>query len=320
MPSADHAIIMYSVYGADVFFNACDLQVPPVFTPLNDDQSINYDIIPAYAKYLADEEIKAVLVGGTTGESMSLSVADRKKIADAWVKAGKSHWLHIMVQVGGAPLPDVLELARYCSEIGVDSLLTLPELYFKPQSVAELVDYVKLVADAAPNLPVLYYHIPSFTNVQIHMPSFVLEATQSIPTFKGIKFTSNDLSECAQVLRALKKGQQVFLGSDTLIAPAALLNIRSSIGTTFNLFPRLAQNILETVDTTVLDKVMKLQEKLSLAIEALTIEGRWVPVMKAGMEIVSGLKMGPPALPQTPISEEAKKRIESRLRTLEMII
>ncbi|XP_045776293.1 N-acetylneuraminate lyase-like isoform X2 [Maniola jurtina] len=250
---------------------------------------------------------------------MSLSVADRKKIANVWVQAGKPYRFHIMVQVGGAPLPNVLELAGYCSKIGVDSLLTLPELYFKPQSVAELVGYVKLVANAAPNLPVLYYHIPSFTKVEIHMPSFVREATLSIPNFKGIKFTSNDLSECAQVLRALKTGQEVFLGSDTLLAPAALLGIKSSIGTTFNLFPRLAQDILTAVENEDIKQARALQERLSVAIEAFTIEGTWVPVMKAGMEIVSGLKMGPPALPQMPISEEAKKRLAS-IRTLKMTV
>lgn len=43
---------------------------------------------------------------------MSLSVAERKKVIDAWVAAGKTTKLHIQVQVGGAPLPDVVELVR----------------------------------------------------------------------------------------------------------------------------------------------------------------------------------------------------------------
>ncbi|KAJ8723740.1 hypothetical protein PYW07_007720 [Mythimna separata] len=84
--------------------------MPPVFTPLNDDLTINYGAIPPYAKFLADSGIKSVLVGGTTGEHMSLAVADRKKVIDAWVAAGKSTGLHIQVQVGGAPLADVTEL------------------------------------------------------------------------------------------------------------------------------------------------------------------------------------------------------------------
>ncbi|XP_026743139.1 N-acetylneuraminate lyase-like [Trichoplusia ni] len=298
-----------------VSFNVTGL-MPPVFTPLNDDLTINYDIIPAYAKFLVDSGIKAVLVGGTTGEHMTLSLEDRKKVIDAWLKTKKTTGLHIQVQVGGAPLSDAVNLASYCQKIGVDSLLTLPELYFKPATVEELVFYVAQIAKAAPKLPVLYYHIPRMSKVEISMPAFVTAATASIPNFKGLKFTSNDLSEGAQVLRALKNDQEMFLGGDSLLAPAALLGVRSSIGTSYNLFPRLAQEILDAVANNEVLKARALQEKLSLAIEAHTSEGPWVPIMKAGMEIVTGIKMGPPALPQRPLSAEAKQRIQARLRTL----
>ncbi|KAI5631016.1 dihydrodipicolinate synthetase family domain-containing protein [Phthorimaea operculella] len=296
-----------------VVFNARGL-VPPVFTPLNDDLTVNFAAIAPYAQWLAKNGIKSVLVGGTTGEHMSLSVADRKKVVDEWVKVAKTTGLHIMVQVGGAPLPDVTALASYYQTAGAHSLLTLPELYFKPSNVSELVFYVEQVAKAAPKLPVLYYHIPHMSKVEVNMPAFVTAATAKIPNFKGIKFTSNDLSDCAQVLRALKDDQEVFLGADTLIAPAALLGIKSSIGTSFNLFPKLAQDILDAVEKGDVTKARGLQEKLSLAIEAHTCEGPWVPIMKAGMEIATGIKVGPPSLPQQPLDADAKKRIADRLK------
>lgn len=53
-----------------------------------------------------------ISVNGTTGEGPSLSVAERKTITEAWVNVSKKTKLHIMVQVGGAPLPDVIELVR----------------------------------------------------------------------------------------------------------------------------------------------------------------------------------------------------------------
>ncbi|XP_047512346.1 N-acetylneuraminate lyase-like isoform X1 [Pieris napi] len=293
--------------------------IPPVFTPLNEDLTVNYKEISSYADYMVVNGIKAVLVGGTTGEHMSLSVSDRKKIIEAWVKTKPRSGLHIMVQVGGAPMADVLELAKFCASANVDSLLTLPELYFKPKTVTELVNYVELVSKAAPNLPVLYYHIPSMSKVEINMPAFVTEATSKIPNFKGIKFTSNDLSEGVQVKRNLKEDQEVFLGADTLLAPAALLGIKSSIGTSFNLFPKLAQNILGAVENGDVKKANSLQRTLSLAIEAHLPEGDWVPIMKFGMEIASGLTMGPPALPQQPISTESRNRIVARLKLLKMI-
>lgn len=50
----------------------------------------------------------------------------------------------------------------------------------------------------------------------VNMPLFVKEASNRISNFKGIKFTSNDLAEAAQVLRVLKDDQEIFLGADTV--------------------------------------------------------------------------------------------------------
>lgn len=47
----------------------------------------------------------------------------------------------------------------------MDSILCLPELYFKPTDTKNLMNYLKNVGEAAPNTPLLYYHIPMLTNV-----------------------------------------------------------------------------------------------------------------------------------------------------------
>lgn len=52
---------------------------------------------------------------------MSLSVGDRKKVIDAWVKVAKTTGLHIQVQVGGAPLQDVLDLVRTIKTTALNS-------------------------------------------------------------------------------------------------------------------------------------------------------------------------------------------------------
>jgi hypothetical protein len=55
--------------------------------------------------------------------------------------------------------------AEHAESLGSDALLCLPELFNKPQTVDELVRYLKYVAQAAPKTPLLYYHIPSYTGV-----------------------------------------------------------------------------------------------------------------------------------------------------------
>lgn len=50
------------------------------------------------------------VVNGTSGEGMSMNVDERKAVTEAWLKAAKTTKQHVMVQVGGTNLPDVLEL------------------------------------------------------------------------------------------------------------------------------------------------------------------------------------------------------------------
>lgn len=106
-----------------------------------------------------------MLVHGSTGEGPALSVKERKAISEAWVAAAKPTNLHVMIQVGGCPFPDVKELAEHAEQIGADSILTLPELYFKATQPEQLIEYLREISSVAPNTPLFYYHIPMWSNV-----------------------------------------------------------------------------------------------------------------------------------------------------------
>lgn len=293
--------------------------MPPVFTPLTSHYAINYDVIPDYAQYLSNAGFKTILVGGTTGENMCLNVEDRKKLMAVWKNEADKYKINICAQVGGAPLPDVLELASYAQSLKVDSIMTLPELYFKPKNAYELGFYVKQVAEAASKLPILYYHIPSFTNVEVNMVEFVNLANITIPTFRGLKFTSNDLCEAAHVHKSLNPNQNMYLGADTLLAPARILGIKSVIGTTLNFMPLVAEKISFAIDGGDINTARLQQKILTAAVEAITNEGDWVPAMKATMSMVSGIEMGPPCLPQKEISGGARLKIKESMRELGLL-
>lgn len=94
-----------------------------------------------------------------------MTVSERKSVIKAWVEAVKTTKQHLMVQVAGCPLPDALDLAKFAESVGVDSIMSLPELYFKPTTPLGVVEYLKHIGDAAPKTPLVYYHIPANTNV-----------------------------------------------------------------------------------------------------------------------------------------------------------
>ncbi|XP_043264477.1 N-acetylneuraminate lyase-like [Colletes gigas] len=273
--------------------------IVPVFTPFRNDSKrlLNLSIVEQYAEYLAKKKITGVLVNGTTGEGTSMSVTERKLITEAWANAVKRTKQHLMVQVGGAPLPDVLELARHAESIKADSILCLPELYFKPTTSDQLTKYLKLVSDAAPNTPLLYYHIPMLTNVNVHMGQFLESLGEKIPTFVGIKFTSANLEEGAQALHADNNKYVIFLGNDQLMGAATALGMDSFIATSMNMLPELAIEILAKGKSGNSVEAREKQEKLSTAVIAISKYGNWVETMKVAMSILTDINVGPVRAP-----------------------
>jgi len=286
----------------------------PVFTVFNKDLSVSTEIIPRYAKFLADAGVPAVLVHGTSGEGMSMTVQERKNLAEAWVSAVKSTKQHLMVQVGGCPLPDAQELARHAEKIGVDSLLCLPELYFKPKTPQELVDYLKLISKAAPNTPLLYYHIPGWSTVDINMEQFLNLSVGQIPTFHGIKYTSNDLSEGYNALKAADGRYAVFLGADTLIQPAFALGFDSVIATSLNIMPGLSVDIVKAIKENRVEDAKATQEKLTAACKVITKDGAWVPTMKIAMNLFTPINVGLARPPLKNLTDAEQKDMQITLK------
>lgn len=76
------------------------------------------------------------------------------------------------------------------------------------------------------------------------MPRFCDLAEKHIPTFNGIKFTSNDLHEG---VACLKPDRKVFLGSNTLLLAALAQGFDSGILISLNVFPEMAQQVVAAV-------------------------------------------------------------------------
>ncbi|KAL0126096.1 hypothetical protein PUN28_004902 [Cardiocondyla obscurior] len=235
---------------------------------------------------------------------MSMSVGERKLVTEAWVKAVKKTKQHLMIQIGGAALPDVIELAKHASSQHVDSILCLPELYFKPSTSTQLIEYLEIIGKAAPKIPLLYYHIPMITNVNIHMGQFLESIGDKIPSFVGIKFTSANLEEGAQALHADNKKYVIFLGNDQLINAGCALGMDSFIVTSMNLLPEFILELLANCKNGNISKAKDMQEKLSNSVNAITKHGIWVQTMKAAMALLTDINVGPPREPLKPIISE----------------
>ncbi|CAG9822939.1 unnamed protein product [Phaedon cochleariae] len=291
----------------------------PVFTAFRDDMSIDTDIIPKYAEFLANNGVDGVLVQGSSGQSMSMTVQERKAHVEEWSKAVKITKQHLMVQVGGCPLPDVIELAKHAESIGVAAILCLPELYFRPTTIRQLINYLKIVGEAAPNTPLLYYHIPAWSGVNLNMAALMNEAASELPTFQGIKYSTVDLEGGVAALKACNGKYEVFLGTNTMMAAACAMGFNSFIATTLNFLPQSASGIMKAVKEGRMEEARKIQEQLTAACSAITKHGHWVPTMKVAMNLVTPINVGKSRPPLDNLTEAQEKEMRDSLKAISVL-
>ncbi|XP_011496315.1 PREDICTED: N-acetylneuraminate lyase-like isoform X2 [Ceratosolen solmsi marchali] len=287
--------------------------IAPVFTPLNNDknQSLNLSVIPSYAKFLKSKNINGILVNGTTGEGTSLTIDERKKVTEAWATIVKETNQYLMVQIGGASIRDVKELAEHAESLGVNSILCLPELYFKPNTVDDLIEYLRLIGESAPKTPLLYYDFPKASMVNINVEQLFKLGSEKIPTFSGIK---TDLERGLQARRANNTDLKIFLAGDMLMIGGCAAEFDSYIMTSLNFIAKPAFDLLEFgKGSNNLNNARQNQNYINKINSAITSYGTWVETMKIAMSLITNLYMGPPRAPLKFLTKESIEAMDKDL-------
>ncbi len=179
--------------------------------------------VDRYAAHLRREGCVGVFVCGTSGESMSLSVGERERLAEAWAASGARHGLRVIVHVGCDALLDAERLARHAASLGIDGVAAMAPRFVKCENADALAAYCAAVARAAPATPFFYYHFPLATGVATKPSQLVRAALAAIPTFAGMKYSAADMWEYGECCDADADGRLAFLpgfGGPDARAPA----------------------------------------------------------------------------------------------------
>nr|XP_025856937.1 N-acetylneuraminate lyase isoform X3 [Vulpes vulpes] len=206
--------------------------VAATITPMTEHGEINFSVIGQYVDYLVEEQgVKNIFVNGTTGEGLSLSVSERRRVAEEWVTKGRNKLDQVVIHVGALSLKESQELARHAAEIGADGIAVIAPFFLKPWNKDVLINFLKEVAAAAPALPFYYYHIPALTGVKIRAEELLDGIQDKIPTFQGLKFSDTDLLDFGQCVDQNRQRQFAFLfGVDEQLLSALVMGATGAVG------------------------------------------------------------------------------------------
>ena len=268
-------------------FNFRGLMVP-VFTAFNEDKkrTINTDNVDKYAQLLKQKNVQGVCVHTATGEGTTLKVEERKRMTEEWFKVCRKYQLTIMVNIGGAPIADVYELAEHAEKLGVDAVIVLPDLFYQPRFEEDLVHYLKDVATYCPTRPLFFYHMPQFTKVYLSMTRFWDLVEREIQNFAGIYYAHHNLDEATTLL---KQNRYVIYVADNTLIGALALGFDTIASTLLNICPEYLVEIYENIRNNKLREAMAAQEKLNKRILDIYRPGfDWVQIWKNEMNKVHG--------------------------------
>jgi N-acetylneuraminate lyase len=269
--------------------------VAATHTPFHTDASLAPEVVPLQAAHLAAHGVGTAFITGSTGESHSLTRAERLTIYQAWAEAGPAHRLRVVAHVGSNCLEDSKAFTAAAADHGFHAVAALAPSYFKPRSLDSLVDWCAAIAAAAPRLPFYYYDIPSMTNVRFDMAEFLTKAGACIPNLAGIKFTNDDLSAYSQCLEMDGRHFDIPWGIDEKLIDALGVGALGAVGSTYNFAAPLYQELIACFHRGDLKAARDLQRQSIALVDTLAAVG-YFGAAKALMDWL-GVPVGPARRP-----------------------
>ncbi|EHB07554.1 N-acetylneuraminate lyase [Heterocephalus glaber] len=264
--------------------------VAATLTPMTENGEINFSVIGQYVDYLVKEQgVKNIFVNGTTGEGLSLSVSERRQVAEEWVAQGRNKLDQVVIHVGALSLKESQELAQHAAEIGADGIAVIAPFFFKPWNKVRAEELLDGIQD-------------------------------KIPTFQGLKFSDTDLLDFGQCVDQNHQRQFALLfGVDEQLLSGLVMGATGAVGSTYNYLGKKTNQMLEAFEQKDFSSALNYQFCIQRFINFVVKLGFGVSQTKAIMTLVSGIPMGPPRLPLQKATREFTDSAEAKLKSLEFL-
>ncbi len=193
-------------------------------TPMTEAGAVDLDVTQQLARWLVAQGNDGLVVCGTTGESPTLTDAEKLSVFAAVVEA-----VDVPVVAGtvGADTAHSVELSQQAAALGVAGILSLCPYYNRPSQTG-IEAHLRAVAEAT-SLPNLIYDIPVRTGRKISTEVLVRVAS-SHSNVVGVKDAAGSPAETARMLSLAPKGFSVYSGDDALTLPLMAIGAVGVVG------------------------------------------------------------------------------------------
>lgn len=181
-----------------------------VITPFTSSLEVDYKSLRQLINYLIENDIDYLVAMGTTAESPTISVEEKKKIFDCFVETTANR-VPLVMGLGGNNTAALAQSLQEVDTKGFSAILSVSPYYNRPTQEGIYRHYKAL--DVVTPLPLLLYNVPGRTAANITAET-TLRIAHDCPNVIGIKEASGDLVQGREILAGRPKDFIVVSGDD----------------------------------------------------------------------------------------------------------
>lgn len=291
-----------------VLFRGCGTAIATPFT----EDNINLTEFAKLVEYQINEGIDAIIVCGTTGESSTMTLEEKKTLIKFSVELIDKR-VPLIVGAGSNNTATSIEMSQYAESVGADGLLLVTPYYNKTTQEG-LIHHYNSIANKT-TLPIILYNVPSRTGLNI-LPETCLELSKT-ENIVAIKEASGNISQIAKIAALCGNNLSIYSGNDDQNIPILSLGGIGAISVLSNVAPRFTHNMIYDFLNGNIEKARFAQLQSLELIESLFCEVNPIPV-KTALNMM-GYNFGKPRLPLIDMSKSGKQRLKKFLENFNLL-
>jgi 4-hydroxy-2-oxoglutarate aldolase len=280
---------------------------PPIATPFDHKGDLYKVKVQHNVEKWNRTGLGGYVVCGSTGESVYLTTEEKIQLWE-WVAQYAAPDKLLMAGTGVESVRETVALSNRAAEMGYKVAMVRTPHYYKSllSNAAAQVLYYRSVADQS-KIPLMIYNWPQATGVDI--PPEAVATLSEHPNIIAVKESSGSLEKVMQMIREVKPGFQVLTGSAPTLAPCLAVGCVGAVLAFANAAPYSLVTIWEAHRQRETEAALDWQNRITRAAQLVTTK-YGIPGLKYAMDL-NGYYGGPPRLPLTPISPQARCEIEA---------
>jgi 4-hydroxy-tetrahydrodipicolinate synthase len=244
-----------------------------LITPFKADGSIDEPAISRLARRQLDAGVHVLVPCGTTGETPTLSMDERRRIIELVAAEARGRAL-VLAGAGGYDTREVIHMAEMVKAAGADGILSVTPYYNKPTPEGLYRHYEAIAAST--DLPIVVYNVPGRTGCNID-PATLLRLA-GIPNIVGVKEASGNISQIAEICHSVPSDFIVMSGDDAITLPLMALGGHGVISVASNEVPAEMVQMVEAFERGALPDARHWHNKLLPIMQINFVESNPGPV------------------------------------------